>query len=148
MDWILLLGRVLFAAIFVMAGLMFHLGQRKMATEYTRSTGAPAPELLVPLTGIVIAAAGVLIVLGLWMDLAALAVIGFLLPTSYYMHSFWKIEDPQEAANQQNHFMKNLAIVGGAVPLLPGDRVRGRHRDRDRAGAVRLGASQRGRQAD
>ena len=117
MDGIFLLGRVLYAAIFVSAGLMFHLGQRKMATEYTRSQGAPAPEVLVPLTGIVIAVAGVMIVLGRWMDLAALAIVGFLAPTAYWMHAFWKIEDPQEAANQQAHFMKNTAMIGGALFL-------------------------------
>jgi putative oxidoreductase len=117
MDWILLLGRVLYSAIFVTAGLTFHLQQRKVATEYARAQGAPAPDLLVPLTGIVIVVAGVMIVIGLWMDLAALAIIGFLAPTAYWMHSFWKIDDPQEAANQQTHFLKNVALIGGALFL-------------------------------
>ena len=44
MDWVLLIGRILFALNFIFAGLGFHLQQRAMATEYARSQGAPLQE--------------------------------------------------------------------------------------------------------
>jgi len=117
MDWVLLAGRILFAAIFVYAGLGFHLGMRSTAVGYSRAKGAPLPELTVPLTGIAIAAAGVLIVIGLWVDLAALVIAVFLALTACYMHAFWKVEDPQEKMMEQTQFSKDLALAGGALIL-------------------------------
>jgi uncharacterized membrane protein YphA (DoxX/SURF4 family) len=117
MDWVLLAGRILFAATFVQAGVMLHLGRRRMATEYARSQGVPLADLGVPLTGVLIAVGGTLIALGLWVDLAALVVAANVLAFAYWMHAFWKLDDPQMRANQQAHFMKNVAMVGGALAL-------------------------------
>jgi putative oxidoreductase len=117
MDWLLLLGRILFALNFIFAGFGFHLRQRAMATEYARAQGAPLPDLAVPLTGIVIALGGVMVVLGFWVDLAALALAVSVLGFAYWMHSFWKLEDPMEKVNQTTHFFKNLQLAGGALIL-------------------------------
>jgi uncharacterized membrane protein YphA (DoxX/SURF4 family) len=117
MDWVLLVARIMFVATFVQAGLMFHVGQRRMAAEYARSQGAPLPELGVPLSGIAIAVAGILVALGLWVDLAALVLAANVLVFAYWMHAFWKLDDPQMRANQQAHFMKNIAMAGGALAL-------------------------------
>jgi putative oxidoreductase len=117
MDWVLLLGRILYAAIFIYSGLAFHLGQREMATGYAKMKGAPWPELTVPLTGIAIAAAGVMTIIGLWVDLAALVIFGFLVVTAYFMHAFWKVEDPQEKVMEQTQFSKDIALAGGALIL-------------------------------
>jgi putative oxidoreductase len=118
MDWVLLVGRVLFVALFVRSGLMFHIGQRQAAIGYARAYNAPAPELLVPLTGILIAAAGVLVVLGIWVDLAALVLLVNALAFAYWMHAFWKETDSQVKANQEAHFQKNLGLAGGSLILL------------------------------
>jgi uncharacterized membrane protein YphA (DoxX/SURF4 family) len=115
MDWVLLIGRVVFASIFISSGLVFHLGKRQMAVEYTRAKGAPLPELTVPLTGILIALAGVMIVIGLWVDLAALVIAAFLVATAYFMHAFWKVDDPMEKLAEQTHFQKDLALAGAAL---------------------------------
>lgn len=117
MDWLLLLGRILFSLIFIAAGVMAHLLQRRESTEYARSVGAPAPDLLVPLSGVWIIVAGVMIVLGIWVDLAALMVIAFLLPIAFIMHAFWKVEDPQMRIIQMSQFQKNIALTGGALIL-------------------------------
>ena len=60
MDLVLVIGRVLFALIFVASGFMAHLvGEgAKQGREYARSLGAPAPDLLVPLSGLVAVAGG------------------------------------------------------------------------------------------
>jgi putative oxidoreductase len=117
MDWVLLLGRVLFAALFVNAGVGFHIRQRKMAAGYARTMGAPAPDLTVVLTGIQILVAGLMIILGVWVDLAALLVIAFLIPTNYWMHAFWKMDDPEQKQMNMTHFWKNTALIGGALIL-------------------------------
>ncbi len=117
MDWVLLVGRLLYAPIFILSGLMFHLVNREMAIGYARMKGAPLPELSVPLTGIAIIVAGVMIIIGLWVDLAALILAVFLLVTAYYMHGFWKVEDPQERQLEQIQFQKDVALAGGALIL-------------------------------
>jgi uncharacterized membrane protein YphA (DoxX/SURF4 family) len=116
MDVVFLIGRVLFALLFVSSGFMAHLGEGgKQGREYARSLGAPNPDLLVPLSGITIIAGGLMIALGLWADLGALLVIGFLAGITPIMHAFWKIDDPQEKAVQSAMFFKNTALAGGAL---------------------------------
>jgi putative oxidoreductase len=115
-DVVFLIGRVLFALLFVSSGLMAHLGEGgKASREYARSLGAPYPDLLVPLSGVAIIAGGVMIALGLWADLGALLIIGFLVGITPIMHAFWKIEDEQENAVQSAMFFKNVALLGAAL---------------------------------
>jgi uncharacterized membrane protein YphA (DoxX/SURF4 family) len=117
MDWVLLIGRILFVWLFVRSGVMFHVLARPMAVAYAKSGHAPAPEITVPATGVAMAAAGILIVLGVWVDLAALVLAACALVFAYYMHAFWKIEDPMDRANQQAHFDKNIGLVAGSLIL-------------------------------
>lgn len=117
MDWVLLIGRILFASQFLTAGLGFHLRQRAMATEYARSQGAPSPEVTVPGTGVLITVAGAMVILGFWVDLAALVLAANVLAFAYWMHAFWKLDDPMMRANQMAHFFKNVQIAGGALIL-------------------------------
>lgn len=116
MEVLQLIGRVTFVLIFLMSGAS-HFAQRENMIAYSRSMGGPAPELMVPLTGLMIVAGGALVALGVWPDLGALLLAAFLLPTAYYMHAFWKVEDPQMRQMQQAHFMKNLSMFGAALVL-------------------------------
>jgi putative oxidoreductase len=115
MDWVLLLGRILYGAIFISSGFGFHLAGRQQGVAYARAKGAPMPELTVPLTGVAIIAAGVMTIIGLWVDLAALVLFVFLVLTAVIMHAFWKVDDPQERMMEQIQFMKDLALAGGAL---------------------------------
>jgi putative oxidoreductase len=117
MDWVLLLGRILFGLLFVMNGLNFHLRGREVAVGYTRMMNAPKPELTVVLTGIQILVAGLMIVVGFWVDLAALLIVAFLIPTNYWMHPYWKMEDPDQKMQNTIQFWKNTALIGGALVL-------------------------------
>jgi putative oxidoreductase len=115
-DVVFLIGRVLFALLFVSSGLQAHLGEGgKQGREYARSMGAPSPDLLVPLSGVAIIAGGLMIALGLWADLGALLIIGFLAGITPIMHAYWKIEDPQMQQLQAAMFFKNVALLGAAL---------------------------------
>jgi putative oxidoreductase len=115
-DVVLLIGRVLFGLLFVSSGFMAHLGEGgKMGRQYARSLGAPNPDLLVPLSGITIIAGGLMIALGIWADLGALLIIGFLAGITPIMHAFWKVEDAQEQQVQSAMFFKNVALLGAAL---------------------------------
>jgi putative oxidoreductase len=115
-DVVFLIGRILFGFLFVMSGLTAHLGEGgKVGREYARSLGAPSPDFLVPLSGVTIIVGGVMIALGIWADLGALLIIGFLIGITPIMHAFWKIEDPQMKAIQSAMFFKNTALLGAAL---------------------------------
>lgn len=115
MDVVFLIGRILFALLFVLSGLTGHL--RREGVEYARAYGAPAPEVLVPLSGVVIAVSGVALALGVFADLAALLLAAFALSVAPIMHAFWKEQDEQAKQNQMAHFMKNVALAGGALVI-------------------------------
>jgi len=116
MEVLFLIGRVLFGLLFISSGLMAHLGEGgKQSREYARSLGAPNPDLLVPLSGIVIIAGGLMIALGVWADLGSLLVVGFLAGITPIMHAYWKIEDPQMKQMQSAMFFKNVALLGAAL---------------------------------
>jgi putative oxidoreductase len=117
MDAIFLAGRILFALVFVGSGLMGHLAQARQTAQYARSVGAPAPELLVPLSGVVIIAGGLSVALGVWADVGALLLAAFAFSVAIFMHAFWREEDPQQQQNQIAHFMKNMGLVGGALVI-------------------------------
>jgi putative oxidoreductase len=114
MEVVELLGRIVFAFMFVMSGVK-HFRQREGMVAYSRAMEAPAPEVGVPLTGAMILAGGLLIALGLWADLGALLIFAFLVPTAYFMHGYWRLEDPQQRQGQKIHFEKNLSLAGAAL---------------------------------
>jgi putative oxidoreductase len=118
MDVVFLIGRILFALVFLLSGLTFHLlAGRKMAIEYARGYRAPMPELTVPLTGLMAVAGAVMVILGLWGDLGALLIAAFLLAITPVMHAWWKEQDAMQKTTQQTHFNKNLGLLGGALIL-------------------------------
>ena len=47
---------------------------------------------------------------------AALALIVFTVPATFIFHAYWGVPGDQ-VLNQQIHFMKNLAIVGGPLSV-------------------------------
>ena len=115
MDVVFLIGRILFGMLFVFSGLTAHMGRQ--GVEYAKAYGAPAPQLMVPLSGVVIVVGGALLVLGIWGDLGALLVGAFTLSIAPIMHAWWKEQDPQMRAIQQSQFSKNLALAGAALIL-------------------------------
>lgn len=114
MGFLVLLGRILFSAIFLMSG-MGHLTQSESMGQYAGSKGVPAPRIMVILTGIMIVLGGFSVLLGMYVNIGALLLVLFLIPAALYMHDFWNIEDPQESQNEQIHFMKNMSMAGAAL---------------------------------
>jgi putative oxidoreductase len=113
MEVVFLIGRILFALVFIPSGLTVHMSRG--AVEYARASGAPAPELMVPLSGVAIVAGGLSVALGIWADLGALILAAFTLSIAPIMHAFWKETDEQMRAIQQAQFMKNVALAGAAL---------------------------------
>ncbi|MFD9739587.1 DoxX family protein [Umezawaea sp. NPDC059074] len=113
-DVVALVGRILFAAIFLGSSVA-HFTQSEGMGALVESKGLPAGRLLVLVSGVLIALGGLMIVLGVWADLGALFVLAFTLPTAFLVHAFWKETDPMAKQNEMVNFMKNLSISGGAL---------------------------------
>jgi putative oxidoreductase len=107
-----LLGRILYGAIFIFAS----LGHFSRATmDAAAHAGVPAANLLVPASGLVAFVGGVLILLGLRARLGAVLIIVFLVPVTLTMHNFWAVADPMQRQLQMVNFLKNTALLGGAL---------------------------------
>ena len=117
MDVVFLVARILFATIFVVSGATVHLLQRRQGIEYAKSYGVPMAEIGVPLTGVMAVLGGVLVALGVWGDLGALLIAAFLLLITPLMHAFWRETEPMQQQAQMANFMKNTALLGGALAL-------------------------------
>src|ERR671935_3109443 len=117
MDVLFLIGRVVFALVFLFSGATVHLLEARQGIAYARMYRVPAASLLVPLSGVMAVAGALSVMLGIWADLGALLLVAFLLPVAFFMHGFWREMDEQMKSNQMAHFMKNIAIAGGALIL-------------------------------
>lgn len=114
MKYVLLLGRILFAAIFIVASVA-HFSQNDI--QYAASKGVPIPSLLVPLSGIIALVGGLSILLGYKARWGAWLIVIFLIPVTIMMHNFWGISDPMAATMQQANFFKNISMLGGALMI-------------------------------
>ena len=106
------LGRFLFALIFLMAGANHF---NKQTIGYAASQGVPLAAIAVPLSGVLAIAGGLSILLGYRAKLGAWLIVLFLVPVSLMMHKFWTVTDPMMAQIQMILFMKNVAMLGGAL---------------------------------
>lgn len=116
MDVIVLIGRVLFALVFLGSGFA-HLTQTENMTGYASSKGLPNPSLLVRASGVWMLVGALMVVLGVWMDVGFLLLAAFLLPAGGIFHDFWKVDDPQQVSVEQAQFMKNVSIIGACLAL-------------------------------
>lgn len=105
-------GRAFFAAMFLIAG-PTHLSPQMAA--YAAQQGVPLAHIAVPFSGLLAFLGGLSVLLGYRARLGALLIVAFLVPVTLTMHNFWAIDDPMTAMIQQGMFMKNLAMLGGAL---------------------------------
>ena len=108
------IGRILFAMLFIASG-VGHLTQREATVAYAESKGLVAAGALVPLSGLMIIAGGLSVLLWSWVDLGAWLLVLFLLATALKMHAFWKEEDAAARQVEMAMFMKNLSLAGAAI---------------------------------
>jgi|ERR1051326_7483389 putative oxidoreductase len=114
MKAILLIGRILFSFIFINA-VMVHFSQRGI--DYASSKGVPAATLLVPIAGVLSVLGGLSVLFGYKTKAGAWLLIVFLVPVTLWMHAFWNETEPMQQQMQMANFMKNIALLGGALIL-------------------------------
>ena len=109
---VVLLGRLFFALIFLMAGPNHFSGQ---AIAYAASQGVPMAAIAVPLSGVLAIVGGLSILLGYRVRIGAWLIALFLVAVTPTMHKFWTVTDPMMQQMQMIMFMKNVAMLGGAL---------------------------------
>jgi putative oxidoreductase len=115
-DVIVLIGRILFAALFVSSGVA-HVLQREAMAGYATARRVPSALPAVLVSGVMILLGGLGVLLGIWADLGALLIAAFLIPTAVLMHRFWGETDPATRQLEQIQFMKDIALAGAALAL-------------------------------
>jgi putative oxidoreductase len=111
----LLVGRILLSLVFLNAGyrkLMAVAG----SAGYFGKLGFPMPEVLVWVAIAIELGGAILLIVGWKTRWAAWLLALFTLVATFAAHRFWEV-DAAQYANQMNHFMKNIAIIGGFIIL-------------------------------
>ena len=116
MDAVLIIGRVLFALIFINSGVN-HLTKLEALTGYATYKKVPAPKLAVVVSGLMILVGGLYIAFGVYADLGALLIAIFLIPTALIIHAFWKESDPAARQSAKTAFLKDISMAGAALIL-------------------------------
>jgi putative oxidoreductase len=119
MEIVLLVGRILFGAFFIMMGLN-HFQNLAMMSGYAQSKNVPFARLAVIVTGVMLVAGGASVLLGIVPIVGLTVLILFLLSTLVTMHDFWNMKDPQQRIAEQVNFLKNVALIGATLALMHG----------------------------
>ena len=112
-DGVALVGRLLLSPLFLVAGFGKLTGFAG-AAGYIASKGLPMPQVLAGLAVIAELGGGLALLFGFKTRLVAWLLVLFLIIITPIFHNFWAAAADQ-AQNQQIHFMKNLAILGGML---------------------------------
>jgi len=111
---IVLLGRLLFAVIFIMSGPRHFTSG---VIGFAASQGVPLASIVVPFSGLLALVGGLSILLGYRAKIGAWLIVLFLVGVTPLMHKFWGIADPMAQQMQMIMFFKNLSMLGGALLL-------------------------------
>ena len=112
-DACLLVARVLLGWLFL-ASSWVKLTNMAGFAAYLTNLKVPNPEFWSSLAAPIEFLIGLTLILGLATRYAALAAIVFVVIATSLGHRYWEFPQAQQL-NQFNHFLKNLAIVAGAL---------------------------------
>ncbi len=112
-----LVGRVMLCAIFLLSAIGNKLTDFGGVAEAMKGQGVPLPQaMLASAIGFLIVGSA-MIIIGYKARVGAFLLLLFLAVATFYFHDFWEFADA-ERANQFNHFMKNLSLMGAMVFIL------------------------------
>ena len=119
---LLYIGRILFGGYFAFSGFN-HFKMLDMMSGYAKSKGAPMPKLSVAFSGVLLIVGGLSVLFDILPGFGLVALTLFLLPVTFIMHAFWKVQDPTVKMGEMVNFMKNIALLGAVLIFLAGTLV-------------------------
>ncbi|MEA2520413.1 MAG: putative oxidoreductase [Actinomycetota bacterium] len=109
-----LIGRLLFAYFFVVAGIG-HFKKDQQMRGYAVQAGFPVPAVAGWVAGVWLIVGAASVGLGIWPDLGALMVGAFVIPATLFFHRFWSFGDEALKTSQRQAFDRNLLILGASL---------------------------------
>src|ERR1700692_918256 len=110
------LGRLIYGGIFLTSGIN-HFLQYKKLSEYARAKEVPLATVAVLGSGALLTAGGASLLRGVRPKWGAAAIMAFLAGVSPVMHDFWNQTTDEMREAEMAHFLKNAALLGGALVL-------------------------------
>ena len=114
MEVVMLIGRILFAFMVVSGGLN-HLTKAEAMAGYAAYKKVPSPKLANFVSGVLLLASGLSVILGVYADLGAVVIAALLVLMALKMHDFWAQTDAQAKQMETIAFWKNISMAGGAL---------------------------------
>lgn len=114
MDVVFVIGRIVFGGFFLFNGIS-HFASLQMMAAYAASQRVPAAQAMVVVTGAMLVAGGVSMMLGILPVVGAWLLVIFLVAAAVTMHAFWREQDENARQAQMVQFLKNLALAGAAL---------------------------------
>ncbi len=111
MNYVLLLGRLLYSLIFILAGIS-HFSRETIQVAADR--GFPMASFLVPASGVLLLLGGLSILLGFKARYGAWLIVIVMVPLTLFIHRFWGVHESMQML-QKIMFLKNLSMIGGAL---------------------------------
>jgi putative oxidoreductase len=112
----MLIARITIGVLFIVPAIrqiMTYAG----TVKYFAFLGFPAPEAMAVLAIVIELVAGAAIILGWKTRWAAWLLVLYVIIATAMAHRFWQFPEAQQF-NQLNHFLKNLAIIGGLLYII------------------------------
>ena len=94
-----------------------HFANLKDVAAYAASKGIPFPEIAVAGSGVLLLLAGILILSGIYTEVAVVTILLFFVPVTFMMHNFWAVGNEMKMIELVN-FTKNMALMGSALMFL------------------------------
>jgi putative oxidoreductase len=110
-----LLGRILISIVFILGGVGkitgFSMEEGMVAAKHL-----PLPAVALGVALVIELVGGLAVLLGVFTRVMAWILFVYLIPTTLLFHNFWAMSGMDKIDNQF-HFEKNLAIMGGLLVL-------------------------------
>lgn len=110
-----LIGRLLFVALFLPAGLS-KLSGFEGTVGYIESVGLPLPALAAATAMALEIFGSIALLIGFQTRFVAAVLAIFTLVATLFFHAFWAVA-PEQAFVQQLLFFKNIGVIGGLLVL-------------------------------
>jgi putative oxidoreductase len=117
MAAIFVLGRIILGAYYLFSA-FHHFSDTSMLAHAAAARGVPAPTVAIIGSGLLLAIAGVTLILGVFPRVGVAALVLFLVPVSFFMHAFWSDANPATRMADMVNFTKNMALLGSSLMFL------------------------------
>jgi putative oxidoreductase len=112
-EILLVVGRLLLGGLFVGGGIR-HFFLIPVVSQAMAERGVPAPKIVLILGTVFQIVAGLLLMLGILVPVAALGLVIFTVAASVMLLNFWSMEGAARDT-AMNNWQSNLAVIGGLL---------------------------------